>query len=49
MGLFKKKQKPIVTELKCPAEGCPFICNDPDTLKRHTDWKHPEIAKTTNK
>jgi hypothetical protein len=41
MGLFKKKQKPAITELKCPMKGCDFTCTDPKTLKRHTDWKHP--------
>ena len=47
MGLFnKKKQHNILTELKCPAEGCTFTCRDHVTLKRHTDWKHPELAKT---
>ena len=47
MGLFKKKQQhSIIRELKCPAEGCPFTCNDPGLLKRHTDWKHPELTQT---
>ena len=49
MGLFKKKQRPTVTELKCPAKGCPFTCDDPVTLKKHTDWKHPELAQTAVK
>ena len=48
MGLFKKKP-PRTTELKCPADGCPFTCSDPKTLKKHTDWKHPELAKTAGK
>jgi len=46
MGLFKKKQPPGVTEIKCPAEGCPFTCNHPDLLKKHLEWKHPELAKS---
>jgi len=25
------------------------IKEDPVTLKRHTDWKHPELAKTADK
>lgn len=46
MGLFKKKeQKPITTELKCPVEGYDFTCTDLKTLKRHTDWKHPELKQ----
>ncbi|MFC1943317.1 hypothetical protein ACFLWO_01900 [Chloroflexota bacterium] len=49
MGLFKKKQRPTTTEIECPMPGCSFICNDPVTLKKHTDWKHPELAKTTGK
>ncbi len=49
MGLFKKKQQPAITELKCPAEGCTFTCSDHITLKRHTDWKHPELTQTAVK
>jgi len=49
MGLFKKKQHPTITELRCPAEGCSFTCNDPKLLKRHTDWKHPELTQSTVK
>ncbi len=49
MGLFKKKQKPIITELKCPAEGCSFTSNEPKMLKRHIEWKHPELTQTTVK
>jgi len=49
MGLFKKKKKQATTELKCPAAGCPFTCSDPVTLKKHTEWKHPELAKTAGK
>jgi len=45
MGLFKKKQPSTIIELKCPAEGCPFTCSDHIMLKRHVDWKHPELAK----
>ncbi len=46
MGLFKKKQRPTTTEIKCPVAGCPFTCTDLATLRKHTDWKHPELAKT---
>ena len=49
MGLFKKKQRPTTTELKCPAEGCPFTCDSPVLMKRHTGWKHPELTKTAGK
>jgi len=49
MGLFKKKEQPVYTELKCPVEGCLMTCNDVDSLKRHTEWKHPELAQTTEK
>ena len=45
MDLFKKNKQPRITELKCPAEGCTFICSDHITLKKHTSWKHPELAK----
>ena len=43
MGLLKKKQRPTITEIKCPVEGCPFTCSDTITLKKHIDWKHPEL------
>jgi len=43
MGLFKKKSQPVISELKCPAEGCPFTCDDLATLGKHVEWKHPEL------
>jgi len=46
MGLFKKKERPAINELKCPAEGCSFICNDHKSLRRHVEWKHPELSKS---
>ncbi|MBW1855140.1 MAG: hypothetical protein JRJ00_10765 [Deltaproteobacteria bacterium] len=49
MGLFKLKSRPVNIELKCPAEECPFTCDDLATLKKHMDWKHPEIAETADK
>jgi len=49
MGLFKKKQQPTITEIKCTAEGCSFTCNDLKTLKKHTDWKHPELPQSVKK
>jgi hypothetical protein len=45
MGFFNKKEKPAMTELKCPAEGCSFTCNDQSSMKRHIEWKHPEHKK----
>jgi hypothetical protein len=49
MGLFKKKQASTITELKCPAEGCSFTTSDPTTLKKHTDWKHPQLTQNLQK
>lgn len=41
----KKKELPKITSIRCPEPGCGFSCNDPVTLKKHTDWKH---AKTVS-
>jgi len=50
MGLFgKKKQPTLLIDKKCPANGCDFTCDDAFTMKRHTDYKHPEMAKQTEK
>jgi hypothetical protein len=49
MGLFKKKQAPTITELRCPAKGCLFTASDPITLKKHTDWKHPQLEQAVKK
>ncbi len=49
MGLFGKKKQSKLVELKCPAEGCTFTCDDPVTLKRHTDYKHPDMSKSSDK
>ena len=48
MGLLKKKQLTI-TELKRPVEECSFTYNNPKLLRRHIDWKHPELTKSTVK
>ena len=48
MGLFKKKA-PTVTELKCPAEGCSFTTSNPTDLKKHIDWKHPQLTQHLKK
>ena len=46
MGLFnKKKESSQPTQVTCTAEGCSFICKDTVELKKHIDWKHPELAK----
>jgi len=47
--MFWKKKAPRITTLKCPAEGCPFTCDSPALMKRHSDWKHPELTKATVK
>ncbi|UCC17757.1 MAG: hypothetical protein JSU58_04175 [Dehalococcoidales bacterium] len=44
MNIFKKKAKQNATELRCPAEDCSFTCNDSPSLKRHVEWKHPELT-----
>ncbi len=49
MWLFKKKTPVHVVEIKCPSEGCAFICSDHVTLKKHTTWKHPELTQDTTK
>lgn len=49
MSLFKKKQKTSRTELKCPVEGCSFTSYSPVLLKKHTEWKHPELTTVANK
>ena len=49
MGLFKKKQKTGRTELKCPVEGCSFTSYSPVLLKKHTEWKHPELTAVAKK
>lgn len=46
MGLFKKKKQLVITELKCSAEGCSFACDDDVTLKKHVEWKHPQLAQS---
>ena len=46
MRIFKKREKLVFTELKCPAEGCFFTCNDHNSLKRHVEWKHAELVRS---
>ncbi len=49
MGLFKKAQRPAITELHCPVSDCSFTCDDAVTLKKHTDWKHPQLSQPQKK
>ena len=49
MGLFKKKQRLAVNELKCPAAGCSFSCDHPELLRKHVGWKHPDLAPNREK
>ena len=49
MGLFKKKQQPPITEKKCPAQDCPETFTDLESLRRHVEWKHPELANNIEK
>jgi hypothetical protein len=50
MGIFKKNSKrPAVTELKCPSTGCSFTSYSDRDLKRHIEWKHPELLGNSEK
>ncbi|MDP3879223.1 MAG: hypothetical protein Q8Q07_02810 [Dehalococcoidales bacterium] len=51
MGIFKKKQQPVVNniELKCSVEGCSFTCSHTVLFERHMNWKHPELTQGTKK
>ena len=51
MAFFKKqkKQPAMATELKCQVEGCSFTTPSPEYLKRHLDWRHPELAQGQKK
>jgi len=49
MGLFKKKEKIILSELKCPVKGCLFTCDDPITMKKHLGWAHPGLLQDNKK
>jgi len=46
MSFFKKKEKPVVMEHRCPAEGCTHTTAELSSMKKHIEWKHPELAKT---
>ena len=45
MNFFKKKEKPVVTEHQCPAEGCSYTTTELSDMKKHLEWKHPELAQ----
>jgi hypothetical protein len=45
MNFFKKKEKPVVTEHQCPAEGCTYTTVEISNMKRHVEWKHPELSR----
>jgi hypothetical protein len=49
MSLFKKKEPPAVIDCRCPVEGCDFTATDQINLKKHIDWKHPEISLSDEK
>ena len=49
MGLFKKKERPGITELRCPADGCEFTTTDVPSMKRHLEWKHPGMPEDGGK
>jgi hypothetical protein len=49
MNIFRKKVKQAATELKCPVEGCSFTCYDSPGLKRHVEWRHPELTTESKK
>jgi hypothetical protein len=45
MNFFKKKEKPVVTEHQCPAEGCTYTTTELSDMKKHVEWKHPELSQ----
>lgn len=45
MNIFKKKEKQVTIERKCPAEGCTFTATEAADMKRHIEWKHPEQSR----
>ena len=50
MGFFKKKEKHVEEEeVRCPAEGCDIVFDDKWDLKRHIEWKHPELMDNDKK
>ena len=45
MNFFKKKEKPVATEQQCPAEGCTYTTKELADMKKHLEWKHPELSQ----
>ena len=45
MSFFKKKEKPVVTVQQCPADGCTYTTTELSDMKKHVEWKHPELAE----
>jgi hypothetical protein len=45
MNFFKRKEKPAVTDHQCPAEGCMYTTTELSDMKKHIEWKHPELAQ----
>ena len=45
MNFFKKKEKPVTTVQQCPAEGCNYTTTEVSNMKKHLEWKHPELSQ----
>lgn len=45
MNIFKKKEKPVVTVNQCPAEGCTYTTTELANMKKHVEWKHPDVSQ----
>lgn len=46
MSFFKKKEKPVATVQQCPADGCTYSTTEESDMKKHVEWKHPELSHT---
>ena len=46
MNFFKKKEKPVITEHRCSVEGCTYTTTELANMKKHVEWKHPELSQT---
>lgn len=45
MNFFKKKEKPVTMEHQCPVEGCAHTTTELSSMKKHIEWKHPDLAQ----
>ncbi|HEY94554.1 MAG TPA: hypothetical protein G4O15_06400 [Dehalococcoidia bacterium] len=45
MNIFKKKEKPVAIVQECPAEGCTYTTTELSNMKKHIEWKHPELSQ----